>query len=63
MSEISTMHIQLGWTVQTKPYESFRVDIGLTANLDKEDNVNEVYNNLVTKIKKKITKEIENAMP
>lgn len=61
-SSISTMVVGFGWTISTKPYESFRVDVSLTANLDPEDDVDEVYDDLVKKIKEKIELQVKEAM-
>jgi len=63
MSKITEISVNMGWTVQTKPYESFRVDVGLTAIIDSDDDLDEVYDDLVGRIESKIDKEVENHMP
>ena len=53
----------MGWTIQTKEFESFRVNVGLTAEIDPDDDLDEVYDDLVGRIESKINKEVENHMP
>jgi len=53
----------MGWTIQTNPYESFRIDVGLSAKIGPDDDLDEVYDDLVERIESKINKEVENHMP
>lgn len=63
MSKIKKLEVSKGWTVQTKPYESFRIDITLSAMIEPEDDVDKVYEKLSKDIDKKIEREIEGVMP
>lgn len=63
MSKIKKMTVSLVHTIQTKPYEAFRVDMSLTSILEPDDNVDDVYDDLTKKIKEKIESEVENMMP
>ncbi len=63
MSKIKKVTVSLGHTIQTKPYEAFRVDMSLTSILEIGDDWNDVYDDLTKKIKEKIESEVENMMP
>ena len=63
MSKITKINVNMGWTIQTKEFESFRVNVGLTAEIDPDDDLDEVYDDLVGRIESKINKEVENHMP
>lgn len=63
MSKIKKIEVAMGRTIQTKPYESFRVDVTLGAIMDPEDDPDELYDDLVSRIEKKIELEVEKYMP
>ena len=58
---IKRIKVCMGETIQTKPYESFRVDVGLEATLGPDDDLDKIYNELSEKVKEKIQLEIEEA--
>jgi len=63
MSKIKKIEVTMGRTIQTQPYESFRLDITLGAIMDPEDDVDELYDDLVSRIEKKLETEVDKYMP
>jgi len=61
--KIRTLAVTMGRTVQPRPFESIRVEVGLTVELDDADDAEAEYTSLLNNVRLKVQKEIVRQMP